>query len=307
MLQIALRRIALAPITLFVLVSFTFLMIRLAPGGPFDGERELPPEVIEALNEQFYLDKPLPKQYLNTLKQAITFDFGSSMKHRDRTVREIIREHLPNSIKLGALAISIAICVGLVAGMTAALNANKFGDWGTMLICVIGISLPTFVFGPILQLIFGMKLKWLPIAGFETPNQIILPAITLALPFSARIARLARTGFLEVLKEDYVMSAKARGSSMARILIQHVLPAAVRPVVSYLGPAIAGIVTGSLVVEMIFLIPGLGREFVEGALNRDYPLIMGTTFVYGSFIICSNLTADLLNRWLDPQSRGAEE
>jgi oligopeptide transport system permease protein len=225
------------------------------------------------------------------------------MKHRERGVTRIIADHLPPSMVLGGAAILLALWVGVTVGIVSALRANSLVDYAGMGVTVIGISLPAFVFGPLLQLLFAMKLDWLPVAGYGRPVHLVLPALTLALPFSARFARLTRAGMLEVLSEDFIRTARAKGLPESLVVMRHALRGALLPVVSFLGPAVAAITTGSLVVEKVFSIPGLGREFVESALNRDYTLVMGTTIVYGSFILVCNLLADIAYTLLDPRVR----
>lgn len=298
-----LKRLLYVPVVILLLVTATFFLIRLAPGGPFSAERDLPEEVEKALNAKFRLDQPMIVQYGAMLKDAVRGDFGPSMKHRERTVRQIIAQHLPPSMILGALAITLALWIGITVGTISALNANSALDYFGMGITVLGISLPAFVFGPLLQLLFSMRLAWLPVAGYGQPLQLVLPALTLSLPFAARFARLMRAGMLEVLSEDFIRTARAKGLSERIVVLRHAFRGAVIPVVSFLGPAIAAITTGSLVVEKIFNIPGLGREFVESALNRDYTLVMGTTIVYGSFIVICNMLSDLAYALLDPRVR----
>lgn len=301
------RRLLYAPIVLFLLVTMTFFLVRLAPGGPFSNERDLPEEVETALNARFGLDQPLHVQYMRMMSGLVRGDLGPSMKHRDRTVRDIISDHLPPSLLLGATAILLALWVGITVGIISALRANTVVDYLGMGATVIGISLPAFVFGPLLQLLFSMKLGWLPVAGYGSVRQLILPAVTLSLPFAARFARLMRAGMLEILSEDFIRTAHAKGLSEFTIVTRHALRGAILPVISFLGPAVAAITTGSLVVEKIFNIPGLGREFVESALNRDYTLVMGTTLVYGAFIVLCNMLADMSYAALDPRVRDAEE
>ncbi|MBL7114524.1 MAG: ABC transporter permease [Kiritimatiellae bacterium] len=301
------RRLLYAPIVLLLLVTMTFFLVRLAPGGPFSNERDLPEEVESALNARFGLDQPLHIQYMRMVGGLLRGDLGPSMKHRDRTVKDIISDHLPPSLLLGTTAILLALWVGITIGIISALRANTLIDYLGMGATVIGISLPAFVFGPLLQLIFSMKLGWLPVAGYGNASQLILPAVTLSLPFAARFARLMRAGMLEILSEDFIRTAHAKGLSEFTIVTRHALRGAILPVISFLGPAIAAITTGSLIVEKIFNIPGLGREFVESALNRDYTLVMGTTLVYGTFIVLCNMLADLSYAALDPRVRDAEE
>ena len=298
-----LRRLLYAPLVLLVLVTATFLLMRLAPGGPFGGERELPPEVEQALRARYGLDQPLHVQYVRMLGGLLRGDFGPSMKHRERDVAEIIRQHLPPSLMLGLLSIALALVAGVAAGVVSALRPGTAGDYLAMGAAVLGISLPAFVVGPLLQLVFAMQLGWLPVAGHGSPQQLVLPALTLALPFAARFARLARAGLLDVLGEDYIRTARAKGLRESTVVLRHALRGALLPVLSFLGPAVSAVTTGSLVVERVFNIPGLGREFVESALNRDYTLVMGTTIVYGVFIVACNALTDVVQVALDPRLR----
>lgn len=304
MIRLLGKRLLVAPLVLLVLVSATFFLIRLAPGGPFSAERDFPPEVEAALNQRYHLDRPLHIQYLSYLGNLLKGDLGPSLKHRGRTVNQIVADHLPVSLVLGALGICLACTVGVAAGLVSALRPRTWIDYTAMGACVLGISLPVFVIGPILQTILARKLHWLPVSGIGTPRHLILPALALALPFAARFARLTRAGMLEVLGEDFIRTARSKGLSDQAVLLKHAVRGGLLPVVSYLGPAIASVTTGSLVIERIFNIPGLGREFIESALSRDYTLVMGTVVVYGTMIVLCNLLADLVYMILDPRVRG---
>ena len=306
MAKYVLSRIAQAPLILILLVTLSFFLIRLAPGGPFSSERRLDPEVERALEEKYRLDKPLLSQYFLFINDLLHGDLGPSFKHKDRTVNEIIGETLPKSLFLGALALIIALVAGISFGILSSLHHNSPLDYSFMILAVLGISLPTFIIGPLLQLMFSMKWELLPIAGYDgiySPSYLVLPALTLALPFASRISRLMRAGMLEVLSQDFMMTAKAKGLSGPILIFRHALRGGILPVVSYLGPAFTSISTGSLVVEKIFQVPGLGREFIEAALNRDYTLVMGTVIVYGVLIIFFNLLADIAYGILDPRVR----
>lgn len=279
-------------------------MIRLTPGGPFSDERNLDPDIEAAMKEQYHLDKPLLTQYTYFLGNLIQGDLGPSFKHKARTVNEIIKETLPPSIIFGSIAYLLALTIGIGLGMISALYHQKIADGFSMTLVLLGMSIPTFVIGPILQLIFSVMWKFFPLAGYEgfsSISYLILPSITLAAPFAARIARLTRSGVLEVIHQDYVRTARAKGLAEKAVLIHHVLRGALLPVVSFTGPALAQILTGSLVIEKVFQIPGLGREFIEAALNRDYTLVMGTVIVYGAFIVACNLIADIAYALLDPR------
>jgi oligopeptide transport system permease protein len=304
MLRYCVIRLLQAPIVLFLLVTITFFLIRFAPGGPFSGEKKLAPEVQAALEAKYHLDKPLAVQYTRFIGQLLQGDLGPSLKHKERTVNEIIGNHLPTSMLLGSLAISLALMLGLSAGIIAALRQNTALDYSVMTVAVLGISLPTFVIGPLLQMFLAMRAHLFPVAGYHGPGApafLVLPAITLALPFAARIARLMRAGMLDVLGQDFVRTARAKGLHEHTVVLRHALRGGILPVISYLGPAVAAITTGSLVVEKIFQIPGLGSEFVNSALNRDYFLVIGTVIVYGLFIVLCNLIADLAYGILDPR------
>ena len=299
-----LKRLIQTPVVLLTLITVSFFIMRFAPGGPFSDEKAVEPAVREALEAKYDLDKPLVVQYLLYLGNLARGDLGISMKHKATTVREIMANTLPASILIGFLAVQMALVIGIAAGCLAALRHNSFTDVGAMSGAVLGISIPTFVIGPLLQVAFAMKLGWLPVAGYSGlsgPLYLILPSVTLALPFAARIARLTRAGMLDVLNQDFIRTARAKGLSEWTIVFQHALRGGILPVISFLGPAIASIMTGSLVVEQIFQIPGLGREFIEAALNRDYTLVLGTVIVYGTALILFNLAADVFYAILDPR------
>lgn len=296
------RRLIFVPIILLILTSITFFLVRMAPGGPFSSDRELPPGVEEALTKRYNLDGSLASQYGRYLVRLLHGDLGPSLKQKDFSVNEIISNHLPPSMLLGITALLISLCAGVIAGLVSALKSNSMLDYSTMTLAVIGISLPVFVFGPLLQTLFSRVFNILPVSGYRGVSlHLILPAVTLGLPFAARFARLTRAGMLEVLSEDFIITARSKGLTERTIVLRHALKGALLPVVSFLGPAIASITTGSLVVEKIFNIPGLGREFVESALNRDYFMIMGTVILYGTLIIICNLAVDIVYGFLDPR------
>jgi oligopeptide transport system permease protein len=315
MLSYAIRRLLGAIPTLFIIVTVTFFMMRIAPGGPFDSQRRLPPEIEHNIEAAYDLDKPLYQQYVIYLGKLAHGDLGPSFKNKDFTVTELIADGLPVSAELGALAMSIAIVVGMALGTVAALNQNKFVDHGVMSVAMIGITIPTFVMAPILTLIFGVygveifgyDLS-LPVGGWNDGalRNLILPVTVLSLGPIAVIARLTRGSMIEVLHSNYVRTARAKGLSSTMVVLRHAMRAAVLPLVSYLGPAIAGILTGSLIIEQIFGIPGIGRYFVQGALNRDYTLVMGVLIYYATFVILLNLLADILYAALDPRVRYAK-
>ena len=305
MLGYALRRLVVAVPTLFVIVTLAFFLIRLAPGGPFDLIPNLDPALAENLREAYDLDKPLLEQYGNYLRRLANGDLGPSLAYRDRSVAELIAEGFPVSAQLGLTAIALGLFFGMLCGIVAALRKNSAVDFTVMAIAMTGVAIPTFVTAPLLTLFFGLYLGWLPLSGWNGGQfaHIILPVCALALPSVAAIARITRGAMLESLNAEYVRTARAKGLPESKIIFRHVLRPACMPVVSYLGPAIAGAMTGSVVIETIFGLPGIGRAFVEGALNRDYSLILGIVIVYAALIILLNLLADLIYGYLDPRVR----
>ncbi|MGO9804912.1 MAG: ABC transporter permease [Steroidobacteraceae bacterium] len=305
MLSYALRRIAVAVPTLLVIITLAFAIQRLAPGGPFDQEQTLTPAVRANLDRLYGLDRPLAVQYVRYLGALARGDFGPSLSERDFTVTELIAQGLPLSATLGLAAVLLAVMVGIPAGMLAALARGRGTDYAVSALAALGVALPSFVTGPALALLFGLYLHWLPVAGWErgAPRYLVLPVVTLAIPVAAYLARLTRASLLEVLRSSYVRSARARGLGEARVLWRHALLPTLLPAVSYLGPAVAFVVTGSLVIETVFGLPGTGRYLVQGAIDRDYPLVMGMVIVYAAFTLTLNLLADLLYGWLDPGAR----
>lgn len=314
MLAYATRRILGAIPTLFAIVTIAFFMMRIAPGGPFDAQRRLPPEIERNVAAAYSLDKPVYSQYLTYLGRISHLDFGPSYRTKDFSVAQLIADGLPVSAKLGAAALVAAIFFGVLFGVLAALRQNRIVDHGAMTAAMIGITLPTFVTAPILTLIFGvygvtlfgMDIS-LPVGGWNDGAVVnmILPVVVLALPQIGFIARLVRGSMIEVLHSNFVRTARAKGLPDAYVIVRHALRAALLPLVSYLGPAVAGLLTGSLVVERIFGIPGIGRYFVEGAINRDYTLVLGVVIYYAVFVILLNLAADILYAVLDPRVRYA--
>ncbi|WP_343560901.1 oligopeptide ABC transporter permease OppB [Kiloniella sp. b19] len=299
-----LKRLAGAIPTLFVIVTLAFFLIRSAPGGPFDKERSVPPEVEANLNAVYHLDKPLWEQYLLYLGKVLQGDFGPSFQYRDFSVTELITNGFPVSLTLGVSAIVLALVLGTLFGAIAALRQNTVTDYSVMAGAMTGITIPNFVMAPLLTLVFGVYLNWLPAGGWgDGYRQAILPIIALALPQIAIVARLTRGSMIEVLRSNFVRTARAKGLPEQLMIARHALKAALLPVVSYLGPASAAVLTGSVVVEQIFGIPGIGRYFVQGALNRDYTLVMGVVIFYGSLIILFNLLVDILYGLLDPKVR----
>ncbi len=305
MLSYALRRLLVAGPTLFVIVTVSFFLIRIAPGGPFDLIPDLDPAAAENLRKAYDLDKPLVQQYGNYLWRLANGDLGPSLAYRDKNVAELIAEGLPVSAQLGLTAIALGLFGGMLCGIVAALRKNTAVDFTVMAIAMTGVAIPTFVTAPLLTLFFGLYLGWLPLSGWNNGQfaHIILPVVALTLPTIAGIARITRGSMLESLSADYVRTARAKGLPEWRVIARHVLRPACMPVVSYLGPAIAGAMTGSVVIETIFGLPGIGRAFVEGALNRDYSLILGIVIIYASLIILLNLLADIIYGYLDPRVR----
>jgi oligopeptide transport system permease protein len=305
MLAYAIRRIAILIPTLLVIITLSFLIIRLAPGGPFDEEQALPPAIKANLEAAYGLDAPLAKQYFRYVGGLLRGDFGPSFKIRDANVGELIAQGLPVSLGLGACAILLAILIGVPGGALAALRQNGVWDHAIRGVAMLGLALPAFVVGPVLALVFGLYLGWLPVAGWVSgeAKYMLLPVVTLALPVIAYVARLTRASFLEVMRANHIRTARAKGIGELRVVWRHALRPALMPVVSYLGPATAFVVTGSLVVETVFGLPGTGRYLVQGAINRDYTLVMGMIVVYGVITLTCNLVADLLYSWLDPRVR----
>ncbi len=305
MLNYIFKRLLIAVPTLLVIISLAFFMIRAAPGGPFDTDRALPPQVEANLNAKYHLDEPLIKQYGRYLWDVARGDFGPSFQYRDFTVNELIASGFPVSLRIGLSAILIALIVGGTLGIVAALKQNSLIDHGVMTLAMTGISIPNFVIAPLLILFIAVHLNWLPAGGWDNGNfaNTILPIISLALLQIAFIARITRASMIEVLRSNYIRTARSKGLSDWKVITRHALKPALLPVVSYLGPAAAGIITGSVVIEQIYGIPGLGRYFVQGALNRDYTLVMGVVIFYGVLIIGFNLIVDILYALLDPKVR----
>jgi oligopeptide transport system permease protein len=304
MLVFIFKRLLQAIPVLFLVTTATFFMVRSAPGGPFDKDRSIPPEVMTQLNKRYHLDDPLWKQYLDYMGNLVQGDFGPSFKYASHSVTELIAAGFPATAELSLYAILFALVIGLSAGIYAALKHNTAGDYVPMTVAMLGICMPTFVLGPILLLVFGIWLGWLPVAGWgQVPGDKILPSITLGSVYAAYIARISRGGMLEILSQDYIRTARAKGLSNSRIIFVHALRGGIAPVVSFLGPAIAGLLAGSFVVESIFQIPGLGRFYVMAAFNRDYTMILGCTIFFAFLIILFNLLSDILLVWLNPKLR----
>lgn len=306
MLYFILRRLAQIVPVMLAVITITFFMVRLAPGGPFDAERSVPPEVLENLEQRYDLDQPMPVQFMNYLGNLLRGDLGPSFRFPGRSVNEMIASGAPITFELGFYALLFALVVGLLAGVVASLRPNSLQDYVPMSVAMLGICLPAFVLGPVLLLVFGIWLEWLPVSGWGyTPGDKILPTITLGATYAAYIARISRGGMLEVLSQDYIRTARAKGLSSLRIVLVHALRGGIAPVISFMGPAMAGLLAGSFVVETIFQIPGLGRFYIQAAFNRDYTMILGTTIFLAGLIVLLNLLADIVLVWLNPKLRQA--
>jgi oligopeptide transport system permease protein len=305
MLRYALGRLLGIVPTLFVIVTVAFFVMRLAPGGPFDEEQALPPEIEANLQAAYGLDQPMLVQYGRYLRALAHGDLGPSFKYKDYRVSELIARGLPVTLTVGVLALLLAVGAGVPLGMAAALGHDRAVDHAVMGTALVGIAVPNFVLAPVLALLFGVHLGWLPVAGWQSGSMrhLVLPVFTLALPFVAYVARLTRGSLLEVLQAPYIRAARAKGIARGALLRRHALKPTLLPVVSYLGPAAAALLTGSLVVEQVFGLPGVGRYFVQGAINRDYTLVMGMVVFYAALILLLNLAVDLLYGWLDPRIR----
>ncbi|MDX1554925.1 MAG: oligopeptide ABC transporter permease OppB [Xanthomonadales bacterium] len=297
------RLISLVP-TLLMLITVAFFLIRVAPGGPFDSEKPLPPEIRANLDAKYHLDEPLIQQYFRYLGQILVLDFGPSYQYKDWTVNELIARGFPVSLTIGGIAMVLAFTLGTLIGITAALRQNTWVDYGTMGFAMLGISIPNFVVAPVLILLFAVYMDWLPAGGWDWSfARMVLPVVTLALPVIAYIARLTRGSMIEVLHSNYIRTARSKGLPSRIVIRRHALKPALLPVISYMGPATAGLITGSVIVERIYAIPGLGSYFVQGALNRDYTLVMGVVIFYGVIIILLNFIVDMLYAWLNPRIR----
>ncbi len=305
MLGYTLKRLLGAIPTLLILLTLAFFMMRLAPGGPFDTEKSLPPEIQANLDRKYHLDEPLLQQYGRYLWDLLHGDFGPSFQYKDYSVNELIATGFPVSMRLGVAAILIALVIGVALGTLAALRQNRATDYTVMTLAMTGISIPNFVLAPILILVFAVHLGWLPAGGWNDGQwrNLLLPIVGLALPQIAYIARLMRGSMIEVLRSNAIRTARAKGLPERVVILRHALKPALLPVISFLGPATAAVITGSVVIEQIFGIPGLGRYFVQGALNRDYTLVMGVVVFYGTLIILFNFIVDLLYAALDPRVR----
>lgn len=303
MLRFILSRFLQSLLALFLVITATFFMIRFVPGGPFTQEKAVTPEILRNLEAHYGLNKPLWQQYFDYLGSLSRGDLGPSFKYPNRTVNEIIADKVPVSAELGAIALSLALVLGILLGTFAAVRRNTWIDYVASSFGMAGISIPTFVVGPLLVLLFAIHLGWLNASGWYGPADRVLPALVLGLAYAAPISRLTRGGMLEVLHQDFIRTARAKGASEWRVVTRHALRGGLLPVVSYLGPAVAGILTGSFVIETIFQIPGIGREFVNSAFNRDYTLVLGTVILYAVLIMALNLVVDIVQAWLNPKVR----
>tara|TARA_B100001248_G_scaffold258386_1_gene242442 strand:- start:1906 stop:2823 length:918 start_codon:yes stop_codon:yes gene_type:complete len=304
MLNLIFRRIAIAVPVLLVVITLTFLMVHSAPGGPFDEEKAVSEEVLAKLNERYNLDKPLFDQYFEYLSGVVIGDFGPSFRYPGRSVTELISIGLPITFELAVYSILFALSFGLFAGVLGALRPNTYLDYVPMSTAMIGICIPSIILGPTLILIFGIWLEWVPVSGWGyMPGDKILPTLTLGTAYAAYCARLTRGGMLEILNQDFIRTARAKGLSEKRVIVVHALRGGLTPVVAFLGPAMAGLLAGSFVVETIFGIPGLGRFYVEAAFNRDYTMILGSSIFFSFLIISFNLISDLVAAGLNPKLR----
>ena len=305
MFRYALRRLFGIVPTFLAVVAAAFFLMRAAPGGPFDEERALPAEIEANLQAAYGLDQPLAVQFARYLGGLLRGDLGPSFRMKDFSVAELIGRGLPVTFSIGAAALLLALALGIPLGLVAGLRQNGWVDHTVMGVALAGIAIPGFVVAPVLALVFGLQLGWLPVAGWQagSPAHMVLPVVTLALPYVAYLARLTRGSLLEVLQSPFIRTARAKGLAPAVILRRHALRPTLLPVVSFLGPAAAGLLTGSLVVEQVFGLPGVGRYFVQGAVNRDYTLVMGMVIFYATLILLLNLLVDLLYGWLDPRIR----
>ncbi len=301
MIRFVVQRLLQTIPVIWVIITATFFMIRLVPGGPFTAEKAVTPEIKRNLEAYYGMNKPLYRQYLDYTGSLLRGNLGPSFKYPTRSVNEIIAEKLPVSLELGFISLAIALGVGLPLGVLAAVRRNTWIDYTCSSVAMMGICVPTFVLGPLLSLVFAIYFGWFDASGWFGPGDRVLPSFTLGMVYAAYVARLTRAGMLEVLSQDYIRTARAKGASESRIVLRHALRGGLTPVVSFLGPTIAGIVTGSFVIETIFQIPGVGREFVNSAFNRDYTLVLGTVILYAAFLIAMNLVADIALVWLNPR------
>ncbi len=304
MARLVSRRLLQFVPALLVIITLTFFLVRLAPGGPFLGEKNLPEETRRQIAKAYNLDAPLHVQYFDYLRGLVHGDLGPSLKKPERSVAEWILLRFPVSLELGVYALAVALLIGLTAGLVASLRPNTMTDYGPMSFAMLGICIPNFVLGPLLVLVFALWLGWLPVGGWQAPpGDRVLPALTLGATYAAYVARMTRGSMLEVLAQDFIRTARAKGLSEARVVVRHGLRGGLQPVVAFIGPAAAGLLSGSFVVERIFRVPGLGSEFVDAAFNRDYTMVMGTVLFFATLILLFNLLVDIAQTWLDPRLR----
>jgi oligopeptide transport system permease protein len=303
MLRFITSRFLQSLVALFFVVTITFVMLRLAPGGPFTAEKAVTPEILRNLEAHYGLDKPLWRQYLDYVGNLVRGDLGPSFKYPNRTVNEIIADKLPVALELGGIALAIALLVGITLGTLAAVKRNTWIDYVASMFGVVGISVPTFVVGPLLVLALAIHGGWFNASGWYGPRDRVLPCLVLGLAYAASISRLTRAGMLDVLNQDFIRTARAKGASELRVVLRHALRGGLLPVVSYLGPAVAGILTGAFAIETIFQVPGMGREFINSAFNRDYTLVLGTVILYASLLMALNFATDVLAAWMNPKVR----
>lgn len=301
MLRYILKRILGMIPVMFIVATFTFFLIRMAPGGPFDTERALPPEILKNIQAKYHLDEPLWQQYGRYLGNLLQGDLGPSFRYAASSVNSIIADTWHISATLGIAGLIYALFLGVSAGVLAASKPNSLRDYIPMTFSLLGVCLPSFVIGPLFILLFAITLDWFSVSGWENPSDLVLPAMSLGTMYAAYIARLARGGLMDVVKQDYIRTARAKGVKGATIMIRHTLKGGLLPVVSFLGPATAGILVGSFVVETIFNIPGMGRFFVQSALNRDYTLVMGMVLLFAALLLILNLVVDIIYAYLDPR------
>lgn len=303
MLRFFTSRFLQSLLALFVIITATFFMMHAVPGGPFDSEKATSPEIKANLEAYYGLNKPLFQQYTDYLKNLIRGEMGPSFKYPNRTVNEILSSKLPVSLELGTIALIISLVMGIPLGILASLRPNTWLDYVASGLGMIGISIPTFVVGPLVVLAFAIGTGWFSASGWYTASDRVLPSLVLGLAYAAPIARLTRAGMLEVLHQDFIRTARAKGASELRVVFKHAIRGGLLPVISYMGPAIAGILTGSFVIETIFQVPGLGREFVNSAFNRDYTLLLGAVILYAGLIMALNLVVDVVQAWMNPKIR----
>jgi ABC-type dipeptide/oligopeptide/nickel transport systems, permease components len=300
-----LKRLVAGVLTLLVLVTLTFALMHAIPGGPFSpaDERNTPQSVLDKINQKYGLDKPVLVQYLNYLKDLATGDLGISFKQEDTTVNELVGQGFPVSAKLGLVAVIVALLVGIPLGIVSATRRGKWQDWAAMIFATVGISIPSFVLAVLLMYLFSVELKWLPVFGLSSWKHYILPVAALAVGPISYIARLMRSSMLEVMRQDFIVTARSKGLSESVVVLKHALKNAIIPVLTYLGPLVAGLLTGSFIVERLFTIPGIGRYFVSSIGDRDYSVILGMTVFFGAFIVISNLIVDVLCAIVDPRMK----